>query len=106
MLPNSSGAGANPVVLAPTAVKNPQPTLQVAVLAEPTDSASRLLAHNLNNVVALLQVGDRFEKTETGDSGTILGASCCAVLRTVIEHDMDTNILPALISTFSSRLYF
>jgi hypothetical protein len=56
MLPNSSGTGANPVVLAPTAVKNPQPTLQVSILAEPTDSESRLLAHNLNNVVALLQV--------------------------------------------------
>lgn len=56
MLPNASSAtGANPVVLAPTAVKTPQPTLQVSILAEPADSESKLLKHNLNNVVALLQ---------------------------------------------------
>ena len=49
-------ANSNAVVLAPTAVKTPQPTLQISILAEPTDPESRLLAHNLSNVVALLQV--------------------------------------------------
>jgi hypothetical protein len=58
MLPTLAN-NSNPVVLAPTAVKTPQPTLQVSILAEPNDDplygSGKLLKLNLANVVALLQ---------------------------------------------------
>ena len=54
MLPTTTN---NPVVLSPTAVRTPQPTLQVSIQSEPVGrgAASAGLANNLNTAVALLQ---------------------------------------------------
>ena len=67
---NSGSSGG--VVLAPTAVKTPQPTLQLSVLASPKETdAERLLLHNLDSVVMLLQeldlnLEERYESTRGG----------------------------------------